>query len=203
MDGRRIDEDAESLVAVTSGQQLAVFAVEVEVGHIGRNKLRVAAVVAANGNRNLSAETLPAERRAAECFHGFGDVCLPLVVTTHVRSDSGGIDIYLCLLSRAFKLQAGASVGIGILYVEHGAIPAGALIIVHIRVNGVFRIEAVGQGDFLPEGNGFGLSCSGNRAHHFPNASHILADKLPMLRKTLLAVGRNQCVCLQQQAAEQ
>ena len=126
----------------------------------------------------------------------FGDVCLPLVVTTHVRSDSGGIDIYLCLLSRAFKLQAGASVGIGILYVEHGAIPAGALIIVHIRVNGVFRIEAVGQGDFLPEGNGFGLSCSG--------IGRITSQMLPIswrinsqcsVRRCLRSVGISACAC--------
>ena len=113
-----------------------------------------------------------------------------------MRSYLGGIDIYISLLASSFKLQIDTSVLVRVVYAERGAVPAGSLIVVNVGIHRIFRIETMGQGDLLPQWYGFRLPFPTDGAHHFPNASHILPDEFPMLRKALLAVGGDEGVCL-------
>ncbi len=163
--------------------------VEVEVGHVGGNRFRVAAVVATDGDGYLPTEAFTAGGVGAELFHSLRDVGFPFVVSTSVRGHKGGVDVDFGILSRAFKLQVDAPVLIRAVYVEGGAIPSGTLVVVRVGIHRIFGVEAMGQGDFLPEGDGFGLSGSGHGAHHFPDAAHVLTDELPIRRKALFAVG--------------
>lgn len=109
---------------------------------------------------------------------GVGEVGLPFVVTARVGGDEGGVDVDFGLLPRALEVQQGASAGIGIVHGEQRAVPARALVVVHVGVYGVEGVEAVGQGDVRPQGHAFGLA-SLHGAHHFPDAAHVLPDELP------------------------
>ena len=99
-----------------------------------------------------------------------------------MAADFTGVDIYFCFLSGSFKFEDRAAVGGRVLNIEQGAIPSGTLVIVYVRVYGIFRVETVGQGNWLPNGYSFRRT-GGDCTYGFPNTSEINATSEAVIKR--------------------
>ena len=153
-------------------------AIEAEVAHVGRNHLHITAVVATHGN-GMSA------------IADFGDIDRPTIVTADVRAHQLSIDIDLRLLARALKLQKGMPAHVGICHIDGGAIPGCTLIVVHVGIDAIFGIVAMGKRDVLPQRDAFGFPFL-HGTLHLPDVCHVGANELPLGQINLCASCHSQ-----------
>ena len=111
-----------------------------------------------------------------------------------MAADFTGVDIYFCFLSGSFKFEDRAAVGGRVLNIEQGAIPSGTLVIVYVRVYGIFRVETVGQGNWLPNGYSFRRT-GGDCTYGFPNTSEITFEIFPLVGQPDSLAGGNLGTC--------
>ena len=152
--------------------------IKAEVAHIGRNHLHITTVVATHGNG------MP----AVACF---GDIDRPMVVTADVRTHQTAIDIDLRLLACPLELQQGMPAGIGIRDLDGGAIPGSTLIVVHVGIDTIFGIIAMGKRDVLPQRDAFGFPFL-HGTLHLPDVCHVGANELPLGQINLCASCHSQ-----------
>ena len=166
-DGRHIDQ-----------VQIAVeAAINIEIRQVRGNHLRVARIIAADHERDFPFEACGIRTRQ-EGLHGIRDIDIPTVISARMRPYLRREDIYLGPLSGPFEFQDRPPILVGIVYGKGRPIPGRSFIISHIRIDAVFGVVAMRQGDVRPFGDSF-RSPGLKGAHRLPDAAQIRPDELP------------------------